>query len=303
MLDKLIKVMSFIFFLAALWLIKKEITLVGWQNLWQIIRTTPPIIVGLGVTITLCNYLILSGYDLLGLYYIQKKLPFLKVLQMSSVSFAISNLAGHIYASGGAVRYLFLKPFQFKKRDIFMLISVETLTILLGLAFAFVVAIFLETITGTLKNYHYLSLLYLSAFLIVAGFLFYFEEIVKKGRSFLLGKMVLKTPDVWQTVLGLIVGFFDFMTMFLVFYAFLDYFLEVHFINVFIIFTTAMMLSYLSQVPAGIGVLESLFIILFPHGTLDKGGILAAFALYRVVYFILPFLLASLYIGYKKLRA
>lgn len=303
MLDKLIKVISFIFFLAAMWLIKKEISLVGWQKLLNIIGTTPVFMIGLGTLITLCNYVILSGYDLLGLNYIQKKLPFLKVLQMSSVGFAISNLAGHIYASGGAVRYLFLKPLLFKKRDIFMLISFETLTILLGLAFAFVVAIFLETITGTLKNYHYLSLLYLSAFLIVTGFLFYFEEIVKKGRSFLVGRFVLKAPNTNQTLLGIVIGFLDFMTMFLVFYTFLDYFLEVHFINVFIIFTTAMVLSYLSQVPAGIGVLESLFIILYPHGTIEKGGILAAFALYRVIYFILPFLCASLYIGYKKLKA
>lgn len=302
MLDKLIKFISFIFFIAALFLIKKEVDLVGLKKLFDIILSTPFYLILGAFLITSVNYFILSGYDLIGLNYIQKKLPFKKVLPMSSISFAISNLAGHIYASGGAIRYLFLKPLGFTKKEIFLLISFETLTILLGLAFAFVLAVFLETIDNTLKSYHYLSLLYLSAFLIITGFLFYFEEIVKKNRVLYIGKVSLKAPTLTQTYLGLLVGLFDFISMFLVFYVFLDYFIDVHFIKVFIIFTTAMVLSYLSQVPAGIGVLESLFIILFPHTAQQKGMILAAFALYRVVYFILPFALASIYLLFQRIQ-
>ena len=301
MFDKLIKFIGFIFFLAAVWLIKKEVDLVGLKKLTEIILSTPFFLITSGFLITLVNFLILSGYDLLGLSYIQKKVPYQKVLPMSSVSFAISNLAGHIYASGGAIRYLFLKPLGFTKKEIFLLISFETLTILLGLAFAFVLAVFLETIDSTLKSYHYLSLLYLSAFLIITGFWFYFEEIVKKKRSIWLKKITLKAPTINQTITGLFVGLFDFITMFLVFYVFLEHFIDVNFIKVFIIFTTAMVLSYLSQVPAGIGVLESLFIVLFPHQVAQKGMILAAFALYRVIYFILPFLIASAYLGIKRL--
>ena len=302
MLDKIIKLISFVFFIAALFLIKKEVELVGVKKLVEIVQSTPFLLILTSLIITGINFVILSGYDLVGLSYIQKKLPYKKVLPMSSISFAISNLTGHIYASGGAIRYLFLKPLGFTKKEIFLLISFETLTVLLGLAFAFVLAVFLETIDNTLKSYHYLSLLYLSAFLIIMGFLFYFEEIIKKGRSIWIGKITLKAPSINQTYSGLLVGLSDFMTMFLIFYVFLDYFMDVSFIKVFIIFTTAMSLSYLSQVPAGIGVLESLFIILFPHSTQEKGTILAAFALYRVIYFILPFFMAIAYLGINKIH-
>lgn len=302
MFDKIIKLISVIFFLAALWLIHKEIQLIGLKNLYQIILSTPYLIIILATFATLINFLVLSGYDMLAVSYVQKKISFKKILPISSISFAISNLAGHIYASGGSIRYLFLKPLGFTKKEIFLIITFETLTILLGLTFAFVLAIFLETINGTLKSYHYLSLLYLSAFLIIAGFLFYFEEIIKKRKTLQIKKITIKAPTLNQTYLGLLVGLLDFLSLFMVFYIFLSYFIETNIAPVFIIFTTATILSYLSQVPAGIGVLESLFIVLFPHTTDQKGPILAAFALYRVVYFIIPFFVASIYLGYLKLK-
>ncbi len=289
--DRLIKLMSLIFFLSAVWLIKKEINFVGAKNLLNIILSVPFTALIIGFFLTGVNYLILSCYDVLGLKYIHKKLPYQKILPMSAVSFAVSNLAGHIYASGGAVRYLFLNPLGFSKKNIFLLVFFETLSIVLGLALGFILAVFLETVNGTLKNYHYLSLFYLSAFLIIAGFLFYFEEIVKKRRSFKIGKTIVKAPDTKLTAQQIWVGLFDFISMFLVFYVFLRTFISADIITVFIIFTTATVLSYLSQVPAGIGVLESLFLLLFTHTGAEKGAILGAFALYRSVYFFIPFII------------
>ena len=290
MFDKIINLVSLIFFCAAIWLIKKEIDYVGADKLLEIILSAPKGALFSAILLTILNYLILSGYDFWGLKYIQKPLPYQKILPMSATSFAVSNLAGHIYASGGAVRYLFLKPLGFTKQNILMLIFFETLGIVLGLAVSFVLAVFLETVNGTLKSYHYLSFLYLSAFLIIMGFWFYFEEVVQKERTFKIGKFLIKAPDKNLTLWQIWVGLFDFLSMFLVFYVFLNAFIPSSLVTVFVVFTVATVLSYLSQVPAGIGVLESLFLILYTHTDTEKGAILAAFALYRVIYFFIPFL-------------
>ena len=292
MFDKLMKLLGLIFFIAALFLIKKEVAFIGVDAIKKALFSVSKTGIMSALFITVVNYIILSGYDFCALIYGGKRLKYPLILKESALSFSLSNLTGHTYLSGFITRYLFLKPFGFLKRDVLMIVYFISIAVLLGLIFSFVLAVLLEILTESLKTYRYLSSLYLFAFVLIVGFWFYFKEIVQKKKSFLIGKVLLKSPSVSMTFVQMSIGFLDFLTCFLVFYALLNDFIDVQIIPVFIAFTIGVVISYLSQVPGGLGVLESSFLLLYHHTPSDKAFILSAFILFRLIYYVLPFLIS-----------
>jgi uncharacterized membrane protein YbhN (UPF0104 family) len=60
------------------------------------------------------------------------------------------------------------------------------------------------------------------------------------------------------------------------------------------------MLGFISHAPGGLGILETG--ILFGLGALARPDALAALIVYRVIYFFVPFVVASLVLGYVELR-
>ena len=133
MLDRIIKLLSFVFLILGIWFISKDIKMVGAEKLWHMITSTPFIIL-LGVLMASgLNYLFLIGYDVISLQYINHFIPYSKIIKTATIGFGISNTAGHAYASGGAIRYLFYIPLGLKRLDVLKIITFETLSIFLGI--------------------------------------------------------------------------------------------------------------------------------------------------------------------------
>ena len=291
MFDKILKLVGFLLFIMACFLIKKEVDFIGIDPLKKALFSVSNSALIEGVCMLFINYFILSFYDVLGLFYIRKRICYRDVFFMSSSSFAISNLTGHTYLSGYVTRYIFLKPFGVHKKEVLYLVYFISIAVLLGLVASFILAMFLEISTGVLTSYKHLPLLYLFTFLLIIGVQFYFKEIVDKKRSLPFGKIIFKAPTKEISFYQVLVGLLDFMTFFGVFYIFLSHFISCSFIPVFVVFSVSMAIAYLSQVPAGLGILESSFLILYQHTPSDKAYILSAFILFRLLYYVLPFLL------------
>ena len=113
MFDKLMKLLGLIFFITALFLIKKEVAFIGVDAIKKALFSVSKTGIMSALFITVLNYIILSGYDFCALIYGGKRLNYPLILKESAVSFSLSNLTGHTYLSGFITRYLFLKPFGF----------------------------------------------------------------------------------------------------------------------------------------------------------------------------------------------
>lgn len=303
MSDKLIKILSLFFFIWGCFTIEKEIRITGLSQLEQNIKETPLFLMFLGLLATLFNFFILSFYDRLGLSYLKKKLPFLKVFKISALSFAISNVAGHTYASGGAVRFLFLRSMGLNKKDIFVLISLISLYVFLGLVAGFMLTCFIKILLNVPINTLPLFLFESGAVASGLFFAFYFKKTVQKQKGFRVKKFFLKLPSAKHSLGGILTGLADFLSLFLVFYLFLSDKESFSFSMVFIAFSLSCLGAYLSQVPAGIGIFESLFLVLLPHTPPQKEAILTAFLLFRLFYYILPFVLAGFYLSMKNISS
>lgn len=301
MLNRTIQLISFFFFGLALWLIIKEIDRVGWHHLVQTVLSTPLWVIGLASIFVVLNFFILTGYDLLALDYIRQKIPFQTVLKTACIGFAVSNTVGHSFVSGGAVRFLFYQPLGVSRSHILLLIAFETLTIFMGMGFAYIVAVGLTFGMPDIAEHFHFDGLYGATCLILITFILYYVFIVLQKRKFRIGGIVLSAPTSKMTLAQLTIGFLDNFLLSLVFYSVFRYYIETPFLPVFVIFTIAQITGQISQVPGGLGVLASFFILLFPHTSDEKAGILSALFIFRILYFFVPFLLASCFLGMQFL--
>jgi phosphatidylglycerol lysyltransferase len=93
-------------FLAALEVLRIELRAVSWQELNADVVRTPLPRLGLAAALTVLNYVVLTGDDLLAFAYIGRRLPRLKIALASFLAYAISNNVGFAMLSGASVRYL-----------------------------------------------------------------------------------------------------------------------------------------------------------------------------------------------------
>lgn len=275
--------------------------MIGSEHLLNLILETPFWVLLIALVGTGINYLILSGYDVLALQYIGKSLSYLTILKAAWTSFAVSNTTGHIYAAGGAVRYLFYVPDGLGRLEILKMIVFETLTVFLGMAAAFELSVAMIPFEPILRNYAGLNTLYLMAIVILFILGWYYVFSSRKRRLVHFGKRAFYLPN--RTVMGwqIFVGLADNLTLFFVFYVLLQYHLNTPLGGTLTIFVIAQSIGMVTQVPGGIGVFEGTFLCLFPHTVAQKGAILGSLILFRVLYYFVPFIIATLCLGIREL--
>ncbi len=302
MFNRLIQFVSFFFFGLALWLIIKEVEKVGLEKVWQLMSSTPLWVLLIAGFFVAADFIVLACYDVLALDYIRYKLPFRTVFKTSAVGFAVSNTVGHAFISGGAVRYLFYTPLGVPRAQILLLIAFETLTLFMGMGLIYVIAVLLTPFTPDLTDKSHLETYYGVSFLIVCAFLGYWFWVIRSKRNVKISGVTLKAPSGRLTGLQLLVGVADNFLVSLVFFSVFRYHLETPFLPVFIVYTIAQITALVSQVPGGLGVFTSLFLLLFPHAMTEKAAVLASLFVYRVIYFIVPFLLALIYLAFYVIK-
>lgn len=302
MLDKIIKLLSFVFLVLGIWFISKDIETVGAEKLWHMITSTPLSILTAVLLATGINYLFLIGYDVISLEYIDRFIPYPKIIQAALVGFGISNTAGHAYASGGAIRYLFYVPQGLKRLEVLKVIAFETLSIFIGIMVAFEIAVLLSFFELSKSAYTKLNEVHFIGIILLIFLLSYYYFIVIPKRNLKIGKQVIQAPDKKTTLKQIVVGLGDNVTLFITFYTVFSYYIDASFLEAFTVFIIAQSIALATQVPGGIGVFESSFLLLFPHEQSEKTGILASLAVFRVIYYFIPFIVAGIYLGLYRLK-
>jgi uncharacterized membrane protein YbhN (UPF0104 family) len=97
--------LGILLFMVALWVLHKELKAYHYQDILHSIEALPAHRLYVGLGLTLLNYLIMSGYDILALRYIQYRLPYRKIAFTSFIGYAFSNNFGLSMLAGGSVRY------------------------------------------------------------------------------------------------------------------------------------------------------------------------------------------------------
>ena len=249
----------------------------------------------------LLGYLALSLYDFLALNYVGGKVTWWKWMLAGMLGFAISNNAGHAVVSGGAIRYRLYTRWRIRGGDILKMLTISGFTYFLGASAIVVISYFLvprEIFQNSVGASVGINALFIFC---LATLLTYFAAtIIFYKKSIKIGEIKFQIPTTKMAFTQTLLGITDSVLAGLVLYFCLRPFVDIPF-GIFIgLFAIAQSTGVFSQVPGGIGVFESVFLLALPD-SVDKANIFGALLAYRIIYYVLPLIgVGSLFFIYER---
>ncbi|MQB39553.1 bifunctional lysylphosphatidylglycerol flippase/synthetase MprF [Agrobacterium tumefaciens] len=245
----------------------------------------------LAIVFTALSFLALIFYDANAIEYIGRKLPFPPMAATAFAAYAIGNTAGFGPLSGGAIRFRAYSRLGLSPGEIARVIAFVTLSFGLGLLSVsaistFIVAPRIAAIIGVDAVILRGAALAIIAVLVVAAY------VGRNGHAIRLGKWRLRLPDSRTSSRQFLVSAFDIAASASVLYVLLP---DTHlgWPTFFAIYATAVGLGVLSHVPAGLGVFETVMVAGLGNA-ISVDQLLGSLVLYRVIYHVLPLVVAIL---------
>ncbi len=247
------------------------------------------------------GYLALSLYDYLALNYVGGKVTWWKWMLAGMLGFAISNNAGHAVVSGGAIRYRLYTRWRIRGGDILKMLTISGFTYFLGASAIVVVSYFLIP-RGMFQDSVGASIGINALFIVclVALLTYFAVTLLFYGKSIKIGQLRFQIPSVKMATAQTFLGISDSVLAGLVLYFCLKPFVDIPFVIFMGLFAIAQSTGVFSQVPGGIGVFETVFLVALPDGV-DKANIFGALLVYRIIYYVLPLIgMGSLFFIYER---
>ncbi|MDR0319615.1 MAG: lysylphosphatidylglycerol synthase domain-containing protein [Rickettsiales bacterium] len=290
-MKKLISWSGLVFFALAAVMLYWQLSHYSLMEILHILWNIPPRNLFLACVAAFFGYVALSFYDYLALRYIGRMVSWWKWMLAGMLGFAISNNAGHAVISGGSIRYRLYTRWRIKASEIVKMVGFSGFTYFIGCISIVTVAFFMvprETFSGEIMGgvgmNLFMAFCLASLLLYFGGSLFY----RKKIRIF---NLKFRLPNFWTAMWQAIIGMTDSVLAGLVLYSILSAFVDIPFMTFISVFVIAQVVGVFSQVPGGIGVFETMFMLAMPE--LAGGSNAALFAsliAYRIIYFLLPLL-------------
>ncbi|MFT0473922.1 lysylphosphatidylglycerol synthase domain-containing protein [Pseudomonas antarctica] len=245
--------------------------------------------------LTLCSFLVYASFDLIGRTYIRQSLTWKQILPVGIISYAF-NLNLSAWVGGIAMRYRLYSRLGVSTGNIAKILGLSLATNWFGyMALAGVVfSSGLVTMppgwkvsTFALQGIGVLLVLVSLGYLAACRF--------SKKRAWSIKGIEINLPSLRMACLQLALGALNWSLMAAVIFTLLPAKLDYPLVlGVLLISAIA---GVVTHIPAGLGVLEAVFIGLLQHEA-SRGSLLAGLIAYRAIYFILPLLIALvMYLG------
>lgn len=300
------KVLTWLFFIAVTVLLVLYAQKVNWDDVWKVIHDYNRIVLLGAAALVVVSYLIYGCYDLLGRAYCGHKLAKRQVMLVSFICYAF-NLTLSTWVGGIGMRYRLYSRLGLPSSTITRIFSLSITTnwlgyiLLGGIIFTFgVVDIPAHWYISdtTLRIIGVVLLLFIAFYLWACGF--------AKRRHFTIRGQKLVIPS-WKFALAqMAISSANWIAMGVIIWLLMGH--QANFFFVLGVLLVSSIAGVIVHIPAGIGVLEAVFLALLAGEHMSQGIIIAALLAYRVLYYFIPLLLAL--IAYlilesraKKLRA
>ncbi|TCC15024.1 UPF0104 family protein [Kosakonia quasisacchari] len=300
------RVLTVLFFIAVAVLLVLYAQKVNWDDVWKVIRDYNRTALLSAVALVVISYLLYGCYDLLGRTYCGHKLAKRQVMLVSFICYAF-NLTLSTWVGGIGMRYRLYSRLGLPGSTITRIFSLSITTnwlgyiLLGGVIFTFgVVQIPAHWYIDdtTLRIVGVVLLLVIAVYLWGCAF--------AKRRHLTIKGHKLVLPSWKFAVAQLAISSANWIAMGAIIWLLMG--MQADFFFVLGVLLVSSIAGVIVHIPAGIGVLEAVFIALLASEHVSQGMIIAALLAYRVLYYFLPLLLALvcyllLESRAKKLRA
>jgi phosphatidylglycerol lysyltransferase len=276
-------------FMVALLVLQRELASLHYHELTAALFAIPAGRLVLAVLLTAANYLVLAGYDLAAFTWAGLALDRRRVAAVSLLSYAIANSVGFGMLSGASVRYRFYTRWGVGAADLSRVVLFCTTTLWLGLLTVGGLSLALAPLPAlaAVPAHEHARAAGLVLLLVVAA---YAVPASVRRRPLRLFGLELAMPGPRATAAQFLLSTLDWVLAASVLWALLPAG-RVGFLAFVGAFLAAQLVGLVSYVPGGLGVFETVLVVLCKPA-LSAVDLLPALVAYRVVYYLLPFVLA-----------
>jgi uncharacterized membrane protein YbhN (UPF0104 family) len=243
-------------------------------------------------------YLALAAYEVAVVRYVKHCIGRAKPMITALIAFPLGHAVGQAMLSGGALRYRMYTPAGFTAMEVGATVLLSNLPYALGFGLLFDLAlVFGADELAPLFRISSQWLLALGCLGLAkdAGYLLFVRL---RKAPIRLGGWAVNLPTPKLTLLQLAIGMIDVLLVSSVLYMLLPDSARLAYLPFLAVYLASVLVGVLSHVPAGLGVLESMLLLLLPH--VPPAELLASVLLYRVIYEVIPLVVAvSLWGGYE----
>lgn len=264
---------------------------VDWDEVGASVRALPASTVLIAIGLAALSHLFYSCFDLIGRRYTGHRLPAPQVLRVASISYAFNlNMGSTI--GGVGMRLRLYSQLGLRYADIARILTLSMITnwsgdlLLAGLFFTFAPLALpphwkLDSDGLTLLGLALLTAVF--SYLVLCG--------RARVRSWNLRGHELLLPPPRMALLQVGLSAANWMTVAAVIFTLLQG--RIEYSAVLSVLLLAAMAGLIVRVPAGLGVLEAVFLGLLSH-RMAEGPLLGALLAYRAIYYLLPLAVAAL---------
>jgi len=267
------------------------------------VKATPTHLILAAAVSAAVSYVVLVGYDWLATRHLGYRIGWPTLAAASFASFTMSHTLGVTVLTGGTVRYRIYTRAGVKPVDIAMIILLCGWTFWLGIVFVAGVGLLVSPdLSAPFRAFAPQGFERWTGTVLLGGTLAYLLLAWLWRREFRVFRYVFTIPDgretLWQIVIGAVDLAFAGGALYLLLLPVAG---TPDLLTFLTIYAVAMVVGALSHAPGGLGVFEIVVVSLMPGA--DKAGVLAAVALFRLIYSFMPFLLGVAVITWLEWKA
>ncbi len=261
----------------------------------------PPHRVALSFALTAGGYFTLTGYDALAFRWIRHPLRYPRIALASFIAFVFSHNVGLSFLGGSAVRYRMFSSWGVKTGELARIIPFNMITFWMG----FVALGGFVSLVAPLRlpgEWHpAITSSRPLGVVLIALMALYISQSFRRQRKLSLWGFEVDLPGPGMSAAQVAISSLDWALAASVFYALLPPESGVSFIHLLGAFLLSQVVGVVSHVPAGLGVFETMMVLLLAPW-LSGDAVLASALAYRLVYYLLPLLIAVVLFAGFELR-
>jgi phosphatidylglycerol lysyltransferase len=293
-------VFSLVLFFIVLWVLRHELQEYNYHDIIRHVEEIPVWRILLAFVLTTLNYLILTGQDALAFRYLHYPLSYGKIALASFLAYAFSHNVGFALLSSASMRYRLYSTWGLSTTEIATVVTFNGVTFWFGLltlggfAFLWEPIPFPSSLPLPFTSLHPLGVIFLT---LVVGYLLvcaYCKESLKIWDW----ELPFPSPGLALAQIGL--SSLDWLLAASVLYVLLPTIDALSYPLFLGIFLLAQIAGVSSQVPGGLGVFETIVLLLLTP-QLSTPTVLGALVVYRGIYYLLPLGVAAVLLATHEL--
>jgi phosphatidylglycerol lysyltransferase len=283
---------------AALWLLHNELRAYHLHDFLKSLAAIPAPKLWLAVGLTVLNYLILIGYDWLGIRYIRHPMSFPQIALASFLGSAVGNNFGTVLG-GATIRVRLYTAWGLSAVEIVKLVLILSVTFWIGLFALSGVVFLVEPMPIPVKLHLPVASTVPLGLVLGCLALGYLALCSVRRDPVKIRHWEFSPPPVGLSLLQYVIATLDLMVSAAVLYVLMPASLDLSYAHFLAVYLLALLAALFSQVPGGLGVMELVILMLLnPTEPQRMVGTLLA---YRAIYYLIPLSLGILVLGGNEL--